>query len=233
MLWVFDHHLKPTDSRYAPKAKEILNKVSNGWPPFNSREELDHHFPSNERPNSNFDTARRFLYLQPVSEGGVFLPILSVYCDFARSLPEVRIRMALYFLDSSDAIKACGYRFEAPEGPGRHNYYHVQPIARFGAHELPGCPPWLSTKQPTFALDADDAVAMVLCVLVSLYGIRDVQQLQSELGGMLREVLSRRNWAKVPLPRYWQVSSPSGAPRAGQPTKSSDRSQSPSTSRAR
>jgi hypothetical protein len=58
---------------------------------------------------------------------------------------------------------------------GIHHYYHVQiiqpPTSRLN---------WLPDAQPAFPLDADNPVKLLLCVLVSLYGL-------AYLGKIIRE----------------------------------------------
>ena len=86
----------------------------------------------------------------------------------------------MFLVDDDINVKSLGYRFESPEGKnnqnaGVHHYYHIQMI------QPPTCRiDWLPETQPAFPLDADNPVKLLLCVLVSLYGL-------DYLGTIIRE----------------------------------------------
>jgi hypothetical protein len=76
-----------------------------------------------------------------------------------------------------------GYRYETPEALGdggktsNHGYFHAQPLremrtAKRGPMPLPGCPIAFPHDAPTFPLDCNDPLGLLLCALVSIYGIR-------------------------------------------------------------
>jgi hypothetical protein len=143
-----------------------------GFRPIETDRWLESIFPRDGKSSFDLLQTNRFLYLEPITKAGHFLPVLTFKCDFTKSHLEVRLRLALFLLDSASKLRAVGYRFETPEGPGRHSYYHAQPITSFAldsSSQLP-CPNWLSSDHPSFVLDAVDPVTLLVGLLVSLYG---------------------------------------------------------------
>jgi hypothetical protein len=116
----------------------------------------------------DFSTAGRFLFLEaPESELAV-LPILSLKLDLVK--PELRARMGLFTLDGS-RLAAIGFRFETPEGVGRHNYHHAQLIRSLGAGSDLPFPSWLPESQPALVLSAKNPYSLLLGLLIALYGL--------------------------------------------------------------
>jgi len=66
-----------------------------------------------------------------------------------------------------------GYRYEMPEIGCNHNYYHVQPCRNLGNRdqEIPGALQ-ISDRYPTWPLAAESALELLLCLIVSLYGMK-------------------------------------------------------------
>jgi len=109
-----------------------------------------------------------------------------------------------------------GFRFEAPEGKstsgaGRHNYYHVQMIRALGSSiSFPANEhlKWLPDAEPTFPIDADNPVKLLLSLLISLYGPDEVAVLiahvaaGTELQAYLQEMKSLH---EDELEWYWKV----------------------------
>lgn len=146
-----------------------------------------------KEPILDFLDSGSFIYLKPVEKGGWMIPILSIRYNFRSAKPVTSLRLALFLLDEAGNLKARGYRFETPssnefdtassneeENPssiGRHDYYHAQLIISFDKKtsrwSLP-CEPWLPTSQPAFPLDAEDPITLIVCLLVSLYGLNYV-----------------------------------------------------------
>lgn len=112
-----------------------------------------------------------FLFLKPPEKEGVLLPILSLKSDFSKS--ELRVRMALFTFDETEEPAAIGFRFETPEGEGRHNYHHAQLIRSFDKHskDLPKTPTWLPASQPALMMSARTPFSLFLGVLIGLYGL--------------------------------------------------------------
>jgi hypothetical protein len=134
----------------------------------------------------------KWLYLEPVVAEDDALPVMAVHCAI-ESGGSVRLRLRLGLFRSTivssatgeattSKTEAVGYRFESPEDAvGPHSYYHVQRISAYdidGTYGLPGAGNiWNPAGQPAFPLDTDNAVGLVLCLLVTLYGPGVVQQL--------------------------------------------------------
>lgn len=183
-LWKSNEHLE-RDGSLSIKVRDIHNRIANAFLRIGSDRELDNLLPADNRPRSDF--GRRFLYLKPVVKGSIMVPILSLKCDLNHSpAPRFCLRLGLFLLDNSGEPRAIGYRFETPEDEdeSRHHYYHAQLIKSF-PNESPGwcldCRKWLPDTQPAFALDANGPVALLLCMLVSLYDIHGVNQILKEV----------------------------------------------------
>jgi hypothetical protein len=73
----------------------------------------------------------------------------------------------------NDEDCALGWRFEAPEGPGEHCFWHAQPIREVrldnGVVNLT-LPAWVPVNMPTLPLAAENPEELLLCALVSIYG---------------------------------------------------------------
>lgn len=137
---------------------------------FSADTELAACLPSHDKVDASFPD-KRYLYLSPVTKGRIMVPRMHLKCNFGRNIPEVRCRLELFLLANNSELQSLGYRFESPEGKndqdaGIHHYYHVQLIQ----------PPtssveWLPEKQPSFPLNADNPVKLILSLLISLYGL--------------------------------------------------------------
>lgn len=208
VLTIWDHHRKPW---FWPRgqARDIYIDISTPFQSFADRNELEMSLPSEERVRSEFP-AWRFLYLEPVHRRQVLVPVLSMKCDFGRSIPEVRLRLGLFLRHDGD-IKAVGYRFEAPELSDMHHYYHLQVIRglRMGVLFPPDeCLEWIPDTAPTFPLDVDGSVKLLLGLLVSLYGVAQTVTLlrNASSGTQMRRYLSEMNCYSVPpIEWYWKV----------------------------
>jgi len=180
-FWLWHGHEKPWV--YGDKkAQAIYEKISPGYGSIQSVEELEQYLPSEEKVHSEFPI-RKHLYLNPV-EGLSLVPILTIASDFGRAIPELRIRLMLFLLHDGE-LRGFGYRFESPEGPGIHHYYHTQPITDFkvGASSS-DTENWLPTQCPTFPLDADNPVKLLLSLLISLYGKSCILQIKQQVSGI-------------------------------------------------
>jgi hypothetical protein len=216
ILWLFDQYqqlYRDPDTRL----REVLNLVPDHlFVRFSERSQIEKALPSPEALTTDFANADRFLYLPPIERGTFTIPVISLWCDFGKSLPLASIRLVLLIRDSEDKLRRLGYRFETPhgEGEGRHDFYHVQPIqnvfrSRVG-YEL-SCPPWMPDTHPSFALDARDPVMLLLCALISLYGIGYVETIaRSGNGQMLKSYLKKCHFTSFPAASFWNVTSTKG-----------------------
>ena len=78
-----------------------------------------------------------------------------------------------------------GFRFEPPEKQGnRHSYYHSQPCRSMGSRDTPDrFAPDVDDKEPTLPLAATNAVDLILCVYLALYGASRFKQFAIDLQG--------------------------------------------------
>jgi hypothetical protein len=180
-LWLWNSHEKPWE--YGDrKARTVYEKISRGYQSIISPEELEEYLPNEEKVQSAFP-ARKYLYLNPV-EGIALVPILTIASDFGRSIPELRIGLGLFLLLDGEP-SGFGYRFESPEGSGIHHYYHAQPITDLKAGEsFLDAEDWLPTKCPTFPLDADNPVKLLLSLLIALYGVLYISKIRPHVYGL-------------------------------------------------
>jgi hypothetical protein len=198
-LWLFNGHQKPWE--WKGEAYAIYEEISRAYYSIANSEELERFLPNEEEVRSEFQP-RKYLYLNPV-EGLALVPILTISSDFGRSIPELRMRLGLFSLHDGKP-RWFGYRFESPEGPGKHHYYHVQPITdlRSAASFLEAEGP-LSTKCPTFPLDADNPVKLLLSLLISLYGLSCIPQIKRQVHGIDR-YLDEMHFGKLPEWKWYR-----------------------------
>ncbi len=170
VLWLWQTHEKPWE--YSHKgALYISQDLLRLNQTLRSFEELETLLPSEEVVCGGF--GGRYLYLNPVIEGRLMVPRIQINYDFGRNIPEIRCRLEMFLIDKDDEspLKSLGCRFESPEGQndqgkGIHHYYHIQIIQPPTSNIT-----WLPVNQPAFPLNADNPVKLLLCVLVSLYGL--------------------------------------------------------------
>ena len=117
----------------------------------------------------------RFLYLEPVDVN--ILPLLTL--ETSDQWVHFRVYVLLTMLDQCSKLKCLAIRFETDEGGlesdhGSHDFCHAQFCRRINDTPLPKVPNWIPDSQPSFPLDAENQVGLVLCMLTSLYGRRRV-----------------------------------------------------------
>lgn len=90
-----------------------------------------------------------------------------------------------------DDVAFWGFRYETPEMGDNHHYYHAQPCRSMGYDRSPvrGSLP-ISDRYPTFPLLAKSSLELLLCLVISIYGISGLRKLESDLAA---EYSSRRN----------------------------------------
>jgi hypothetical protein len=140
---------------------------------------------------------KKFLFLAPLGADNSVLPVATISCNFRRKVPEIRVQLGL-FAEGQEKPRAIGLRFETPEGKGPHNYYHCQFITDYrtqaGGVPLPHNG-WLPTKDPTLLLGAKNCVALMVCLIASLYGREEVDSLVFEpFGNQLKRYMGLIPW---------------------------------------
>jgi hypothetical protein len=205
---IWDHHRKPW-LRFRGQAKDIFQEIGTTFNTLSTVEELEASLPSEARVSAEFPP-NRFLYLNPITIGGTLLPLIRLKCDFGRSIPEVRVRMGLFLKYGVDT-KAIGYRLESPEGPGAHHYYHLQMIRGFDRHShftTDDCLSWFPDQSPTFPLDADSPVRLILSLLIGLYGLLETGTMLRDTGltARAKPYLDKMScFSMLPIEWYWRV----------------------------
>jgi hypothetical protein len=180
VLWLWDNHKEP--GHYPnPKARKIYEDIERAYRSILNREDLESILPTEDDVRSGFSPVNRYLYLNPIFKDALMIPVLKISTDFGRHVPEIRIRLGL-FVHKGGTTHAFGYRFESPEGQGIHHYYHAQFIHGF-EKEQPFMPKniWLPDGCPTFPLDADNPVKLLLSLLVALYGLPSLGQIRASV----------------------------------------------------
>ena len=100
-----------------------------------------------------------------------------------------RIYTMLWTADHCSELQSLAIRFETDEGDpetdkarGAHDFCHAQLCASIAQNLDATTPSWTPESQPSYPLDAEDQVSLVLCMLVSMYGGRRVAKRLSDLG---------------------------------------------------
>lgn len=160
---------------------EVLrNNASALFTPFDESG-LEHFFRENGEAGDTTE-AGKYVFLPMVPKPRL-LPVLSL----AYRLPDdhVKLQMAAFVeKDAAVEARAFGYRYETPETPGRHHFWHAQPILEVRRHdgttiELPGLTDgWRPADTPAFPLDARCGLDLLVCLMVSIYGFREAAQMQ-------------------------------------------------------
>lgn len=120
----------------------------------------------------------RFLFLEPVADQ-MILPLLTL--ETSNQWVNFRAYVLLTMLDQSGALQALAIRFETDEGVpqstsirGSHDFCHAQLCRDINGTTRATTPSWLPESQPSFPIDAEDQIGLVLCMLTTLYGGRHV-----------------------------------------------------------
>ena len=209
ILWIWDHRRRP-DS-YKANELGFYNKVQAMFNSLTSRKELENSLPTEEKVRNEFPS-RKFMYLDPIETDHIMIPLIWMAFDFGRSIPSVRCYLGL-FLHHENQIKSLGYRLETPEGVGIHHFYHAQ-IIRGLPPNIPFMPSelhqWLPERQPSFPLDADNPLRLILCLLLTLYGKEYINRLLVTMGAGLKnqiiQSVDEMSWNSIrPLRWYWVV----------------------------
>lgn len=209
LVWAFDQS-RPSYVAPDDNLGLIIGETYQRYRPIMDSATLERCLPTEDRTNASFADLGVFLYLRPPNRASNTVPIISVRSDFGRSLPEVRIQLLLFVLDEHANLQSLGYRFETPEGPGRHNFYHIQPIRTlFGMPNAPATttPAWFPDTHPTFPIDATDPVSLPFNLLISLYGFACTELNPSALSTTLRQHLGSMLCHNPKPVRYWKVAS--------------------------
>jgi hypothetical protein len=127
--------------------------------------------PSTKRLQGGF---ARMMFLEPRPDEARLLPALKCKWNFVGDPHPLGLRLKLgYFVHTSDGIRFAGIRYETPEGPGEHSFYHAQPIISFDKDtKLPSpfTAEWWPTRYPAVAVSAKDPIELIAQMLIGLSG---------------------------------------------------------------
>jgi hypothetical protein len=141
-----------------------------------------------------FELSREYIYLAPtpyeIAGRPGTQPVMTFSYDFTPRHPVVCLRIALFGVapGKRGVTGALGFRFETPhrEGPGQHNYHHMQLFTRRAdarSERLPYAPKWIPESFPGFALRADTPATLLACSIISLYGRVAAADMVAQVGG--------------------------------------------------
>ncbi len=182
----------------------IYAKIQSLYSSWNNDNEIEHMYSFETRITSR--PSDRYLYLRPI--GSRIVPVLHIGWDQSRSIPELRLRLGLFLKEAgNEQLKAFGYRFESPETNGDHHYYHAQYIHGFttAGPFLRMEKTWISDNCPTFPLDADSPVKLMISVLVSLYGKNFVTQIRAAVPEVENHIGQMHFFKSFPMKWYRKV----------------------------
>jgi hypothetical protein len=182
-------------SRAGEPGIKLLSEASGKFTRVDERE-LERFFKEEKPDRGDTSEMGKFDFLPLVSKPRI-LPVLSLAYDTPNDIAKLQVAL---FTETERGIRAFGYRFESPEGPGQHNFWHAQPILQVRCHgettiDLPGLEDgWRPTNVPAFPLDARSSIGLLVSLLVSIYGIKELWQVQADsfenrLAAALRELV--------------------------------------------
>lgn len=100
------------------------------------------------------------------------VPLLHVAHGMEHGRDMLRMQLVVVGADEC-GHHAMAWRFESPEGPGDHCYWHCQPVRQLrGAHAPPleRLPHWHFDDLPTLPVAASNSDELLVALLVSIYG---------------------------------------------------------------
>lgn len=161
----------------------LENKASSIFTPFDERS-LEQFFREHEGKGDTTEEGK-YVFL-PMTPKPRLLPILSLAYSFGQE-EVVRLQLVLFpEKDVETEPRAFGYRYESPEGPGRHHFWHAQPLLEVRLHDentipLPGLTDgWRPPDAPAFPLDARCGPDLLFCLMASIYGFPEASKMQSD-----------------------------------------------------
>ncbi len=147
-----------------------------------------------------------YLFLPPLQDNSEFIPILSLDYNFEPPYRHLSFRIEMHRLitEQEAKIHCVGFRFEIGEPGSDHDYHHVQLTSRRrnweGGQALPQCPVWMPVKVPRIPMPVSDPVALILSVVVSLYGTAGPRQMLPDvMRGVDRKYLNLLSQAVGPI----------------------------------
>jgi len=114
---------------------------------------------------------------------GPWLPLVHLRHGTSDSRLVLSLTLILARLHQEATVFAA-WRYEAPEGLGEHCFWHAQPVRELRSvgvdQSTEAAPTWFPDWGPTMPLRAKDPLGLLLCMLVSIYGRRQFDQMQQD-----------------------------------------------------
>lgn len=182
------------------QTRETLSHLMrHNWIPITEKE-IENLFSDSKSVEMRLSDRKEVLYLPRMEEEPSFLPVLSLECKLDDENDVMKLRLMLVHCSGNEG-KPHGIGFRMEEGESIHGFYHAQLIKNLeGAADVEGtpveCPLRFPETQPSIPLRAKNAITLVLCLLISLYGIEYCWTLASE--HQLSELTSYLEYFGIP-----------------------------------
>lgn len=137
------------------------------------------------RRSSQFPN-NRVIYIKPPKREKT--AVAAVWCrwNFDAELSSCGFQFGIWSAQDFPNAGACrkrtvfvGFRYETPENGKTHNYYHAQPCQSIGGREKVVSALPISPRNPTFPLAAKSSLELLLCLVMSVYGMDGMMKLLS------------------------------------------------------
>lgn len=161
-----------------------LQAIANKYPRLEPRD-IEDYFSKHTTKGDTSEPTNSFVFLPLVHEPQL-VPILSMSYDLERHEASLQAGVFPVRSDSASNPRAFADRYEQPEGSGRHDFWHAQPMGEFRLHDkssrtlerLFGMP----DDTPAFPLDAQKPVDLLVSLMISLYGLKHAGKLAFACG---------------------------------------------------
>ncbi|HET7443493.1 MAG TPA: hypothetical protein VFJ57_02410 [Solirubrobacterales bacterium] len=112
------------------------------------------------------------------------VPFLHLWHGKENGIDKLRLTVAIVGKDEWGTTVGTAWRFESPEGPGEHGFWHCQPVRTMHdgteLRPLKELPTWYFDDTPTLPLRASDSEQLLSCMLVAVYGLVTSKKMQLE-----------------------------------------------------
>ena len=143
-----------------------------------------------ENTDISMKDKNQFLHLEPTEDKTIF-PVITI--QSTEKWLHFRIYALLIMFDCDSSLQTLAIRFETDEGDGQkgsaigsHDFCHAQFCKSLTSKIRATTPKWIPDSQPSFPLDAEDQISLVLCMLTSIYGGAHVLRKLNESGVRIR-----------------------------------------------
>ena len=132
------------------------------------------------------------IYIRPPARERAAVSALWCRWDFDSALPKCGFYFGTWTREQRRLVEVgegeprqvvfLGFRYETPEEGDNHNYFHAQPCRSMGGRDAPvvqALP--VPERNPTLPLAACSALELLLCLVVSLYGLSGLAELEREI----------------------------------------------------